>query len=155
VHYLADRHPAFCAPELVRIRNAPPPSDEIKIAVIEQIKTMANEGRPHPTVDGGKVSLHWPDTQEHGVAGQGLSAPSSSAHKLLAWLFRGMLTKKAAGTQVEDHDGIASSERPRLLAEVEQRTFGLEVVEEQLVVTALEGRERGEPEGRRVVSGSK
>jgi hypothetical protein len=54
------REIAAAVAELKRIKSAPPPSDEVKIAIIEGVKALANEGRPRVTVDGGRVSLIGP-----------------------------------------------------------------------------------------------
>jgi hypothetical protein len=55
------REIAAAKAELLQIKSAPPPSDEIKIAIIETVKALAEEGRPRVTSDGGKVALHLPD----------------------------------------------------------------------------------------------
>ena len=50
---------------------------------------------------------------------------------------RGAVKKLIA--EVEDNeDGIPSADRPRLIREAEERIFGLEVVEEKLVMAALD-----------------
>ena len=72
------------------------------------------------------------------MPGQTLAAPSGSGSRLVAWLFRAQLTKRLL-VEVEDNEsGVSAVERPQLIREAERRIFGLEVVEEKLVVAALE-----------------
>jgi hypothetical protein len=124
--------------DLLRIRSAPPPSDEIKLCVIELVDALSKEGRPLVTTDGGKVVVHWPDQQLYAVPGAALSAPSGSASKMLAWLFREPLIKKLLAEVKDDKGGIPSAERPRLISEAEAKIFGLEIAEERLVMAAQE-----------------
>jgi hypothetical protein len=132
------REIAAAQAELLRIKSAPPPSDEIKLAIIEGVKRLAEEGRPRLVIEEGRVRLHLPDVMEYATPGSALSAPSGSASKMLAWLFRGPLTKRLLAEIADNEDGIDSAERPRLLREIEQRICGLEVAEEKLVVAALD-----------------
>jgi hypothetical protein len=124
--------------ELLRVKTAPPPSSEIKAALVAEVDRMAAEGRPRVSVDGGKVALHWPDVQPYAVPGAALSAPSGSASRMLAALFPEQLKKLLTAGIVDVKGGIPSAERPRLIREVEARIFALEVAEERLVMAALE-----------------
>jgi hypothetical protein len=74
--------------ELRRVRAAPPPASEIKAALVAEVDRMASDGAPRIAIDGGRVTIHWPDLQMYAVPGAALSAPSGSASKLLAALFR-------------------------------------------------------------------
>src|SRR5262245_26679543 len=74
--------------ELRRIQTAPPPADEVKIAIIESVDALVREGRPVVTSEGGRVTVHWPDVVQYAAPGAALSAPSGSASRLLAWLLR-------------------------------------------------------------------
>ena len=82
------REIAAARAELQQTKSAPPTPDEIKIAIIEEVNALAEQGCPQLTSEGGKVELHWPDQQLYGTPGSALSAPAGSASKLLAWLFR-------------------------------------------------------------------
>ena len=77
----------------MRVKSAPPPPDEIKIAIIESVDRLAKEGRPLVTSEGGKVELHWPDVMQYAGPGQALTAPSGSASRMFAWLFREELSR--------------------------------------------------------------
>jgi hypothetical protein len=72
--------------ELMRVKAAPPPKDEVQIAIIQEVDRLAAEGRPVVTTSDGKVELHWPDVQMYASPGATLSAPSGSASRLIAWL---------------------------------------------------------------------
>ena len=124
--------------ELLRVRTAPPTPDEIKIGIIESVDRLAKEGRPSVTASDGRVELHWIDVQMHASPGSALSAPSGSASKMLAWLFREPLLKRLLREVEGNEDGIPSADRPRLIREAEGRILGLEVAEERLVMAALE-----------------
>jgi hypothetical protein len=99
---------------------------------------MASEGKPHVSVDAGRIAIHWPDVMPYAVPGAALSAPSGCASKMLAALFpEEMKTLLVAG--VKDVKGaVASAERPRLLREIEAHVLALEIGEERLVMAALD-----------------
>jgi hypothetical protein len=124
--------------ELMRIKAAPLPADEIKLAIIERIDALAKAGAPAVVTEGGKVTVHWPDVMQYGVPGEALTAPSGSASKLMAWLFREPLLKKLIAGIEDNEDGVSSGERPQRVREVEERIFGLEIAEEKLVCQALD-----------------
>ena len=130
--------------ELMRIRTAPLPKEEIGLVVIGMIDQLAAEGRPQVVIEGGKVALHLSDTQTYAAPGQALAAPAGSASRLLSWLFHDELIKKLLKElkeQLKGIDdktgGIPASERPERIREAEERIFALEVVEEKPVMSAL------------------
>jgi hypothetical protein len=57
---------------------------------------------------------------------------------MLAWLFRKELLKKLLAAVDDVEVGIPSADRPRLIREAEGRVYALEVVEEKLVLAALD-----------------
>lgn len=44
--------------ELRQVKTAPPPAAEIRAALVAEVDRMAAEGKPHVSVDDGKVTLH-------------------------------------------------------------------------------------------------
>jgi hypothetical protein len=124
--------------ELMRIKSAPLPKEEVQLALIQEVDRMASGGTPQVSVEAGRVTINWPDIQMYASPGSALSAPSGSASKMLAWLFRKELIKKLIAEVEDNEDGIPSADRPRLICEAEARIFGLEIVEEKLVMAALD-----------------
>jgi hypothetical protein len=100
---------------------------------------MAGEGRPSWRIDdGGRVVVHWPDVQPYAAPGEAMSAPSGSASKMLAALFGDQLKKLLTAGVDEVKGGVASTERPKRVREIEARILALEIGEERLVMAALE-----------------
>jgi hypothetical protein len=124
--------------ELRRIKSAPPPALEVKLAIIEEVDALAKEGRPLVTSDGGRITINWPDVMQYATPGSALSAPSGSASKMLAWLFRKELIKKLIAEVEDNEGGIPARERPQRIREAEARIFGLETAEGKLVCQALD-----------------
>jgi hypothetical protein len=124
--------------QLVAVRTAPPPASEAKAVIEAEIDRMASTGRPHVSVDGGKIAINWPDVMRYAVPGAALSAPSGSASKLLCALFPTELKKLLTAGIVDVRGSIPSTERPRLIREAEARILALEIGEERLVMAALE-----------------
>jgi hypothetical protein len=120
--------------ELQQIKTAPPPASEIRAALVGEVDRMAAEGRPHVAINGGEVTLHWPDVQVYAVPGGALSAPSGSASKMLAALFPEQIKTLLIASVGDAEGGVPSSERPRLIREAEQRILALEVCEERMVM---------------------
>jgi hypothetical protein len=132
------REVAAAQAELVRIKSAPLPKEEVQIALLQEVDRMASGGTPHVLVEDGRVTINWPDQQLYASPGSALSAPSGSASRMLAWLFPVELKKRLLSA-VEDVQGsVPTAERPRLIREAEERLFALEVAEERLVMAALE-----------------
>jgi hypothetical protein len=124
--------------ELRRVQTAPPPASEIRAVLVAEVDRMADEGRPHVAVDGGRVRVQWPDVMLYAGSGAALSAPSGSASKMLAALFPAELKKLLAAGVGDVPGAVASAERPRLVRELEARVLALEVAEEKLVCEALD-----------------
>ena len=124
--------------ELRQIKTAPPPSSEIKAALVAEVDRMAGEGKPRVSVDGGKITIHWPDVQPYAVPGAALSAPSGSASKMLCALFGDQLKKLLAAGVGDVKGAVPSAERPKRVREIEARVLALEVAEERLVMAAPE-----------------
>jgi hypothetical protein len=132
------REIAAAQAELMRLKSAPPTTDEIKIAIIEQIDALAKDGRPLVTTEGGTVTINWPDVMQYAGPGTALSAPSGSASRLIAWVLREPLLRKLIAEVEDVEGGIPARERPEKIREMEERIFGLEIAEERLVMAALE-----------------
>jgi hypothetical protein len=121
--------------ELLHIKAAPLPANEIRAAIETEIDRMA--AVPQVAVEAGAVRIYWPDVLQAAAPGQALAAPSGSAGKLLAALFPAEL-KRLLIAGVEDTKGaIPSAQRPRLIRAAEARILALEVGEERLVTAAL------------------
>jgi hypothetical protein len=125
---------------LQQVRTAPPPASEIRAALVAEVDRMAAEGKPHISVDGGKITLQWPDVQMYAVSGGALSAPSGGASKMLAALFpeqlKALLIASVGDLSVKG--GVPAADRPRLIREAEARILALEIAEERLVCAALD-----------------
>jgi hypothetical protein len=124
--------------ELQQIKTAPPPASEIRAALAAEVDRMAAEGKPHVVLDGGKVTLHWPDVQMYAAPGGALSAPSGSASKMLCALFPAELKRLLTAGIVDVRGSIASAERPQRIRVAEARILALEIAEERLVMAALD-----------------
>ena len=124
--------------ELMMVRVAPLPAEEIKAAIIEHVDQMAREGRPAHRIEGGKVVVHWADVQLYAGPGQALNAPSGSASRLMCWLDRDRIVAALTAGVVDVAGAIPSTERPGRIRALEARIYGLEIAEERLVMAALE-----------------
>jgi len=122
--------------ELVRLKEAPLPPDEIKIALTAEIDRLASEGRPRINLNGGRVKVAWPDVMEFAAPNTAFSAPNGSASRLLAWLFRDRLVE-AVTAGLDGLAGVPSAERPGLERELRRSLLELELAEESLVVQAI------------------
>jgi hypothetical protein len=125
--------------EVQRVRLAPLPAAEIEAAIRAEIARLAVQGRPRLTIaPGGKVELQMPDAPQFGPPGTVLSAPGGSASKLMCWLHGDKIAAELiADLPPEQPGAIASSRRPGLLADLEARTYALEIGEERLILEAL------------------
>jgi hypothetical protein len=132
------REVAVAQAELMRVKAAPPPKEEVQLALIQEIDRLAREGRPQVVNEGGKVMISWPDIQMYASPGQPLSAPSGSASRLLCALFPTELKKLLIASVEDVSGGIAADERPRRILEMEQNIYALEIAEERLVCQALD-----------------
>jgi hypothetical protein len=119
------------------VRAAPPSRDEVAAQLTAQINKMAAEGAPKISLDGGKVSIAWPDVQLYAVPGSGLSAPSGSASKLICFLFNEMMIKQVTASVANIEGGLSAAERAQRIAELDARVSRLEHEDEQLVEQAL------------------
>jgi hypothetical protein len=131
------REIAAAQAELMRIRAAPLPKEEIQLAIIAAINVMAQEGAPRIVTEGGKVTVHFPDVMQYGTPGQAMSAPSGSASRLMAWVHRDALLKRLLAEIKDEEGSISSEERPQRVRQTEQHLLALEISEEKLVCHAI------------------
>ncbi len=124
--------------ELMMVRAAPLPADEIKAQLAAEVERLAREARPSIRVEGGKVALHWPDVQLYAGPNQAFTAPSGSASKLLCALFPDQLEKLLTAGVADVPGAISSADRPGRMRDLEARIYGLEIAEERLVMMALD-----------------
>jgi hypothetical protein len=122
--------------QLAAVKAAPPARAEVEAALVAEINRWAAEGAPKISLDGGKVSIAWPDVQLYALPGSELSAPSGSASKLICFLFRAEMLKRVTAS-VANIDGITAAERKQQVAELEVRLARQEHEEEQLIEMAL------------------
>jgi len=122
--------------ELIALKEAPLPADEVKAAIVAEVDRLANEGAPRLDLREGKVKVRWPDVQEFAAPNTAFSAPSGSASRLAAWLFRDQLVEKLTAG-VDGLEGIPAAERPGLEKELRVALLQLELEEESLVEQAI------------------
>jgi hypothetical protein len=124
--------------ELFDVKNAPPSKEEIKAAIEAEVDQLARQGAPQLSVDGGKVSIIWPDVSQFSQNPGGVPVPpNGGASKLLCWLFRETMVKYFEQSIDQIEGGISQDERRSRIAELEAKILDLEHQEESLVVEAL------------------
>jgi hypothetical protein len=83
----------------------------------------------------GKIT--WPDKMQYAAPGAGLSAPSGSVGKLLAWLFKDAFLDALTVGIDQVTGGLSASERGERVTEIEEHLLRLEYQEESLIEQAL------------------
>jgi len=123
--------------ELARVRAAPPTADEARAAIVAEVERLAVRGTPQLSLANGKVTLWFPDQQQHAAPGSALAAPAGSASALLCWLFRDQIVELCTARLEEVAGGITAADRAQRIAELEQQLSQFEHDEEQLIELAL------------------
>lgn len=122
--------------EIATIKAAPLPVEDIRAAIVKQIDTLANQGRPVMNFEAGKVAITFADMPMFGAGGV-LSAPPGSATKLMAWMFRDQLIEAMTAGLGAVTGGLAKPERDRRIAELERALLATEHIEEAYVCQAI------------------
>ena len=128
--------------ELTQVRAAPLTAEEIKAHLTAEIDRMAANGQPQFDFADGKVQMVLADQQLYGGANTALAAPSGSAGRLLAWLFRDQLVRAVTTAADAVVGGISHVDRTRRIRELETHILALEHAEESLVVAGVGARTR-------------
>jgi hypothetical protein len=124
--------------ELAQIRTAPLTVAEIKQHLTALIDQMAAQGQPQFNFSNGEVRMHFADEQIYANSNAALVAPSGSASKLLAWMFRDRLVQAVVTAADDVVGGISRADRTRRIHELETRILALEHAEESFVTEALQ-----------------
>jgi hypothetical protein len=132
---------AVAQSELTAVRHASGTLEELGIQIIEEIARKAARGRATVNVNGGKLSIAWPDVIALAPKGTVLSAPMGAASDMLCWLHQKEIAQKLFGDLVdqqrESGPGISEAERAARIKELEARVMRLEHEEECLIEQAL------------------
>jgi hypothetical protein len=123
--------------EIVALRHAPLPGPEIAAKLTADIDRLAALGAPQMDFGNGQVKLTFSDDNRFAAPGAALAAPTGSASRLVAWLFRDELVAKVTAG-VDEIVGVSLSEREQRSGELQRRLLLLDHREEALVVYLLD-----------------
>lgn len=129
--------------EVEQARAAPLPKSELKREARRYVERLAELGRPSITTHSGTFAISWqlglntPISQTSRLQELG---PVNPALATLAWLDAGTMIRRLEQEidALPQQDGIASTDRPRSVAQIAERLLDLERGEEALIVAALE-----------------
>jgi hypothetical protein len=123
--------------EIVALRHAPLPGPEIAARLTADIDRLAALGAPQMDFSNGQVRLSFADDNKYAAPGTALFAPTGSASRLVAWLFRDELVARVTDG-VDQIAGVSLSEREQRTNELQARLLLLEHREEAIVVYLLD-----------------